>query len=184
MVSQRPHRPLSVLKTRAVRGKLRKEPFSFNVPSAFFSLQNECGNAITPYFSNSLMLGFFFLSFFSISQLPMLFLLWPLNTTPLQVFTVKNKKDSSVLILHNWTNFIAQYFYNSLCYSLNSKRLPENSSPSLSHFSSRPILQQRGSKFFIILGVMNINITKIPYPQLKDTRKFSSDWVIYRKLLS
>lgn len=50
MVSQRPHRPLSVLKTRAVRGKLRKEPFSLNVPSAFFSLQNECGNAITPDF--------------------------------------------------------------------------------------------------------------------------------------
>lgn len=77
MVSQRPHRPLSVLKTRAVRGKLREEPFSFNVPSAFLSLQNECGNAITPYFSNSLMLGFFFLSLLYISPfnafLPMTF---------------------------------------------------------------------------------------------------------------
>lgn len=60
MVSQRPHRPLSVLKTRAVRGKLREEPFSLNVPSTLLSLQNECGNAITPYFSNSLMLGVFF----------------------------------------------------------------------------------------------------------------------------
>lgn len=102
MVSQRPHRPLSVLKTRAVRGKLRKDPFSLNVPSAFLSLQNECGNAITPYFSNSLILGFFFILYISTYNafLPVTFHL-KADHSFTGFYGKKKKRESPVLILHN-----------------------------------------------------------------------------------
>jgi hypothetical protein len=49
VVSQRPQRPLRVLKTRASgEGKTTQEPFP--LMSSFLSLLNECGNAVTPVF--------------------------------------------------------------------------------------------------------------------------------------
>lgn len=71
-----------------------------------------------------------------------------------------------------------------LCYSLNSKRYLKITGPLSSISLLNPSPRKEGSKFFIILDVMNINITKIRYPQLKDTRTFSNDWVIFPKLPS
>lgn len=98
------------------------------------------------------MLGFFFFSFFlpyistSNAFPPMTF-----KHSPLLTGFYGKKQKGLCLNLHNWTNFIAQYFYNSLCYS----QLKKVTWKLLSLPFLDPSSSKEGSKFFIIL-MMNI----------------------------
>lgn len=50
----------------------------------------------------------------------------------------KQKRESFVLILHNRTNFMAQYFCNSVCYPLSSKGYLQSTDPLPFPFSAHP----------------------------------------------